>query len=103
MLVRRSFEVMRELVWREDLEPKCRAEGLDAGRIKSLHEAWHVFSEARDWEWWQEDAAKDSDAKLQAGVKEAMERMEGLKTYSEMLVETASCRPANDKDMGMER
>jgi hypothetical protein len=101
-LIRRHFEVMRELTWMEELEPRCRAEGMDSERIRDLRKAWNAFSEARDWEWWQKDSARQSSESLQAAIKEGIERMSALPEYRQALAE-ASRRPGNDKDKGIDR
>ena len=102
ILIRRHFEVMRDLIWIEDLEPRCRAEGMEAERIQHLRAAWNAYSEARDWEWWREHAAKDFSERLQADIKEAAARIDAMTPYRQALTE-ALRRPADDKDKGIDR
>jgi hypothetical protein len=97
-LVRREFEAMRELTWLEQLEPKCREEGMDTEQIKIVREPWDQFSEARDWGWWLEESARDSEEKIQASIKEIVERIENLTQYRQTLTE-ASHYPTNDSDI----
>jgi hypothetical protein len=79
-LVRRHFEVMRDLTWWEDLQPKFKAYGVDAEEMKSFREAWNLHAEKKDWGWWQQEAARYSYEKIQDMLMDAVERADAVGT-----------------------
>src|ERR1700722_20899364 len=92
-LVRAVFELHRDLVWVETLEPKFNDRGENATAMLGFRAAWNQHCEKRDWAWWQNEAKRfstgdlddmrmDITAKLESLGLRQWERNEGNKAAS---------------------
>jgi hypothetical protein len=77
-LIRANFEAYRDLTWAEDLEPRFRERGVDAASMEGFRRAWNEHTEARDWEWWQNDAKRLSNKQLDDDRRECLEKVGAL-------------------------
>lgn len=77
-LIRRDFEIERDLAWAEHLEPKFRAAVVGGERLEEYRAAWNARAEARDWPWWQETLGRYSDERLQDAFMDTVERADAL-------------------------
>lgn len=77
-LVRAHFEVQRDLHWETTLEPRFRRHHVDADAMRHYREAWNVFSEDRDWNWWKDEARHSSNEELKTEIAECMEEIKAL-------------------------
>src|ERR1700722_3357545 len=63
-LIRTVFELHREQVWVETLEPKFKERGVDAAAMAEFREAWNQHCDKKDWAWWQNEANRFSTKEL---------------------------------------
>jgi hypothetical protein len=78
-LVRAHFEVHRDLEWSKELEPKFREYNASPDAMRHYREAWIVFMEDRDWEYWRDDVTRrSSNEELKAEVAERVAEIKGL-------------------------
>jgi uncharacterized small protein (DUF1192 family) len=79
-LVRMHFETIRDWRWLTDHEPIFRELNPSPEAMHHYREAWHVFIEDRDWEYWRHQGTKDlSNDELKkkiAGIKSEIERLQ---------------------------
>jgi hypothetical protein len=77
-LVRAHFAAYSDLTWARELEPKFRAQGVTGAELERFRAAWNRHTERRDWEWWQEQTAKQSNAVLEKEIRECREAIASL-------------------------
>jgi hypothetical protein len=104
-LVRRHFEITRDIVWMEDLEPKLVAQDISKEEIDRYRNEWNYYAEIKHWEWWQESFREYPRERIegeimdvvdyadQAGIKERLEKQ----SYKEMLEKIARGAPHDNK------
>ncbi|SRR5579871_338366 len=77
-LIRANFEAHRDLTWAEVLEPRFREHGVDAAAMEGFRRAWNEHFEARDWEWWQNDAKRYSNEQLDDDRMDCLDKLNAL-------------------------
>jgi len=77
-LVRAHFNAYGDLTWKEHLEPKFEQAGLDADSMRRYRQEWDAYTEKRDWAWWQNNVANDSNDKLQGEIARCHEEIEAI-------------------------
>src|SRR5262249_54399467 len=122
-LIRREFELARDITWAQELEPKFRENGVSDEKLGGFREAWNQHTEKRDWDWGQDYSARHSDEQLENSVRKATAQAAALgcvelppdrarhppgdgprSEYQEMLAEAAGREvTASDKNNGIDR
>jgi hypothetical protein len=77
-LVRAHFDAYRDLIWKEDLEPKFLRYDLGADDMRRYRQEWNAYTEKRDWAWWVQNAAQVSNDELRADIAECHEKIEAI-------------------------
>jgi hypothetical protein len=52
------FELYRDFYWSQEMEPKLRELNSSPDAMRHYREAWDVFIEDRDWQYWREDETR---------------------------------------------
>jgi hypothetical protein len=77
-LVRAHFDAYSDLTWKQYLEPKFDQYHLDADAMREYRRQWNAYTEKRDWAWWQDNVANDSNDKLQAEIASCRGKIEAI-------------------------
>lgn len=112
-LIRREFELYRDIKWFEDLEPKAIKAGATKENLDDMRKSWNEHTEERDWSWWRDTSQHYSKERLQDSIMNAVDRLAQLgclkwqrehSDYKEMLGAAARF-PSNDneKNNGIDR
>jgi hypothetical protein len=77
-LIRAVFELHREQLWVETLEPKFKERGVDAAAMTEFREAWNQHCEKQDWAWWQNEAKRFSTNELDDMRRDITDKLDAI-------------------------
>jgi hypothetical protein len=79
-LIRKVFELRRDVTWWQKVEPQLKDLGMDSASIQGYRQAWNQDMEQKDWAQWQREAARFSNAVLDDMRVDCIERLDSLGT-----------------------
>jgi hypothetical protein len=77
-LIRRIFEVERDILWAESVEREAKKLGLKPEAFEPLRPAFNRHMTSRDWAWWRETHKDCSAGQLADMLADAVERADAI-------------------------